>query len=152
MEKCFFRFFVVAYTEKLTKDKRPMRASFTELRKEILKIIEESAQPLMAKDVLTKLEPQPNLSTIYRALDFLCRKGLVKSVSFSSDANYYFSAKKGHAHFLYCKGCSEIQVFAQCFADKIQKNIEHEFDYKITDHFFYFSGICDDCRHRMVDL
>lgn len=152
MKKCFFRFFVVAYTEKLTKDKRPMRASFTELRKEILKIIEESAQPLMAKDVLTQLEPKPNLSTIYRALDFLCRKGLVKSVSFSSDANYYFSAKKGHAHFLYCKGCSEIQVFDQCFADKIQKNIEHEFDYKITDHFFYFSGICDDCRHRMVDL
>jgi len=56
MEKCFFRFFVVAYTEKSTKDKRPMRASFTELRKEILKIIEESAQPLMAKDVLTQLD------------------------------------------------------------------------------------------------
>lgn len=129
-----------------------MRASFTDLRKEILKIIEESAQPIMAKDVLNQLEPKPNLSTIYRALDFLCRKGFIKSVSFSTDANYYFGAKKAHSHFLYCKGCSEIQVFDQCFAEKIQKNIEHEFDYKITDHFFYFSGICDGCRHRMVDL
>jgi Fur family ferric uptake transcriptional regulator len=129
-----------------------MRLSFTELRKEILRCIEGSERPLMAKDVFDRLETKPNLSTVYRALDFLCKNGLIKSVSFNSDASYFFSGKKAHAHFLYCQECSAIQVFDKCFAERIQDDVEHEFDYKIMDHFFYFSGLCDSCQRHKKNL
>ena len=125
-----------------------MRRSFTELRQEILKNIKESEKPISVKDIHARLESKPNLSTVYRALDYLCSKGFVKSISFASDGSYYFSAENAHSHFVYCKECSEIKVFEKCFAEEIQDQIEDKFDYKITDHFFYFAGICDSCRHN----
>ena len=125
-----------------------MRRSFTELRKEMLKCIEDSEQPLTAKEIHARLQSKPNLSTVYRALDYLCKKGFVKTISFSVEGNYFYSSKNAHAHFVYCKECTEIKVFDDCFAEKIQDNIEDKFDYKITDHIFYFSGICDTCLHN----
>ena len=122
-----------------------MKRGFTNLRKEILEFIEESEQPLTAKQVHNLLESKPNLSTIYRALDYLCRKGLVKSVYFAAEGNYFYSTKKSHSHFVFCEECTNIKVFDDCFAEKIQESIEDKFNYKIKDHIFYFSGICDNC-------
>ena len=123
-----------------------MNKGFTKLRKEILKHIRESDYPLTVRQIFNLLQKKPNLSTVYRALDFLYEQGHIKSVSFSSEAKYYFSADKAHSHFIYCNSCAEIKVFDQCFADTIQVDLEKKYDYKITDHFFYFSGTCDSCQ------
>lgn len=123
-----------------------MKQSFTELRKEILAVIEESEQPLMAEEVFDRLPSKLNLSTVYRAIDFLLKKGLIKAAAFSSEAKFFYSGKKEHSHFIYCKGCSKIEEFDRCFAQNIQNDVESELDYKITDHFFYFAGICNSCR------
>lgn len=125
-----------------------MRRGFTNLRKEILKFIEESEQPLTAKQVHSLLQSKPNLSTIYRALDYLCRKGYVKSVYFAAEGNYFYSTKKAHSHFVYCEECTKIKVFDECFAEKIQEGIEDKFNYKITGHIFYFSGVCNNCLNN----
>ncbi|MEM7008735.1 MAG: transcriptional repressor [Thermodesulfobacteriota bacterium] len=122
-----------------------MKRGFTNLRKEILKYIEQSEQPLTAKEIYQMLQSKPNLSTVYRALDYLCKNKYVKTISFSSEGNYFYSAKMEHSHFIYCKECTEIKTFDDCFAEKIQDNVEDKFDYKITDHIFYFSGICNTC-------
>lgn len=125
-----------------------MGKGFTDLRKEILKFIEDSEQPLTAKKIHSLLEPKPNLSTIYRALDYLCDKGYVKSIYFASEGSYFYSSKNSHSHFVFCQECTEIKVFDDCFAEKIQSNIEDKFNYKITDHIFYFSGVCNTCLNN----
>ncbi|MGQ0792864.1 MAG: Fur family transcriptional regulator [Deltaproteobacteria bacterium] len=127
-----------------------MKLSFTDLRREILSVIEQSEKPLTVREIHDKTTVKPNLSTIYRALDFLAKNGLIKSISFSVDGRFFYSAKREHAHFLFCKSCSEIREFARCFADEIQRNIEDEMDYKITDHFFYFAGVCNSCLNIKV--
>lgn len=123
-----------------------MRKSFTELRKEILNLIDQAEQPLTVKEIHDRLISKPNLSTVYRALEFLLKKGLIKTISFSLEGKFYYSGKKEHSHFIYCKECSKIEEFDQCFAENIQHSIEDKLDYKITDHFFYFAGICNSCQ------
>lgn len=118
----------------------------TELRKEILRVIETSEIPLNADEIYQKLGTKPNLSTIYRGLSFLEDNGMIKSISFDSHVRFFYPAGKNHPlHFIYCKNCKKIEVFNECFADKIQAQIEQRHGCVITDHVFYFIGLCSKC-------
>ncbi|TYB93744.1 MAG: transcriptional repressor [Kosmotoga sp.] len=118
---------------------------FTPLRKKIYKMIEESDSPINANTIYKKMNDKPDQSSIYRALNYLEEKGMVKSLTFNTKINYYFTPKKHPHHFLYCKKCGKTESFDICFANKIQKKIEDTHYFNITDHVFYFIGICEDC-------
>jgi Fur family ferric uptake transcriptional regulator len=109
---------------------------FTPLRKEIYKMIEDTDSPINADTIYKKLDNKPDLSSIYRALNYLEKKGMVKSLTFNTKINYYFTPKKHPRHFLYCKKCGKT------------KKIEDKHNFKITDHVFYFIGICKECMKR----
>ncbi|WP_068348222.1 Fur family transcriptional regulator [Kosmotoga arenicorallina] len=120
----------------------------TKLRKEILKLIENSEVPLCADEIFENLEKKPNLSSVYRGLCYLEDKGMIKSISFDGNTRYFFMATEHSNHYLYCKTCGKLEVFDICFADRIQKELEKKHDYKILDHIFYFVGICSECRKK----
>ena len=122
-----------------------MDAKLTRLREEILRVVNDAENPLSVKQIKNRIQAYPNLSSIYRALDFLSEKNLVHSLSFSGMA-YYFTGKKGSGHFLICKGCNEMIEFEDCVADGLQKKIQKMYDYVITDHILFFEGFCTECR------
>jgi len=122
-----------------------MKSRLTDARREILRVIDEAEKPLNAKIIEKRMKSQPNLSTVYRALDFLEAKKFIHSVSFSG-VKFYFTNKKGNGHFLVCKECHEILEFRGCVAENLQKKIQREYDYKITDHVLYFQGLCMECQ------
>ena len=117
----------------------------TELRKDILKIIKNADKPLNARKILDSMNSRPNLSTVYRALDYMEKHGFIQSIAFFEGTRFYYSMNK-HAHFLLCKECHEIQEFEHCTAHKILGTLEKEYNYRITDHVLFFRGICMDCR------
>lgn len=117
----------------------------TSLRKEIFTIIEHSDIPVNVKSIIDHLSSAPNLSTVYRALDYMEKKGLVQSLALFEGIRFYYGGDK-HSHFIICSECREIKGFDHCNAEAILKHIEKDFDYKITDHVFYFTGLCGDCR------
>ena len=98
-------------------------AKLTRLREEILRVVNDAEKPLSVKQIKNRIQAYPNLSSIYRALDFLSEKNLVHSLSFSGMA-YYYTGKKGSGHFLICKGCNEMIEFEDCVADGLQKKIQ----------------------------
>lgn len=121
---------------------------FTELRRKILERIRASESAITAEEVLESVRPeQPDLSTIYRALGFLEKKGYLKSVVFDCSTRFYHLAEDHPVHFLHCMKCHRTQTFNKCFADQIEDALEQEHDFKITDHVFYFLGLCSDCRN-----
>ncbi len=122
-----------------------MKSRLTDFKKEVLSVIDKAEKPLIAKAILNRMNSEPNLSTIYRALDFLRRKKYIQSVSFSG-VKFYFTGKKGNGHFLVCKECHEIIEFEDCIALNLQKKIQEQYDYKITDHVLYFKGLCPECQ------
>src|SRR3989339_746680 len=117
----------------------------TNLRKEIFSIIDHSDIPVNVKTITDQIESNPNLSTVYRALDYMEKKGLIQSIALFDGVRFYCSGEK-HTHFIICRECHEIKGFDHCNADAILKSIENELNYKVTDHVFYFTGFCGDCK------
>ena len=122
-----------------------MRPRLTELRKEIAGIVRDAEKPINVRTILDRLYSQPNLSTIYRALEFLEKKNYVQSVSLFDGTRLYYGRER-HVHFVVCEECREIIEFDVCAAKKIQEMIEEEYKYTVTDHVLYFKGYCRDCR------
>jgi Fur family transcriptional regulator, ferric uptake regulator len=117
----------------------------TSLRKEIYAIIDHSDIPVNVKSISDRLGSSPNLSTVYRALDYMEKKGLIQSLALFEGIRFYYGGSK-HSHFIICSECREIKGFDHCNAETILNHVEKDFDYKITDHVFYFTGLCGDCR------
>ena len=124
-----------------------MIKKFTRKRQIVLDKILDYDKPITAEELMRLIDEGFNLSTVYRALEFLEEKGLIKSISFDGNLRYFFSSE-GHHHFLYCERCHSIQTFNECAAERLQKKVEEEFDYEIKDHVFYFTGICEACRNE----
>ena len=122
-----------------------MEASLSDMRRDVLGIVEQAEKPLNAKAIAEHLDPQPSLSTVYRALDHMERRGLVQSVAFFNGTRYYYGGNRD-AQFILCRECHEIREFERCNAFEIRETLEREFDYRLSGHVLYFKGICPDCR------
>jgi len=126
-----------------------MKPRLTERRKEILQVINESGKPLNAKDIFEKISSQPNLSTVYRALDFLEKEKYINSVSFSRIKFYYKGLEEEGGHFLFCGKCHEILEFNDCVVHDLKDKIQEQFNYTITGHVLCFEGVCSDCQNYL---
>jgi Fur family transcriptional regulator, ferric uptake regulator len=122
-----------------------MKPALTALRKEILSIIMNASKPLSAKSIFKAVSSMPNLSTIYRALEYFETHSQIQSISLAGTKYFYTSAKKGYGHFITCKECHEIIEFEECAIDTFQRKIQKKFGYIITGHTLYFEGFCADC-------
>ena len=123
-----------------------MRPAITEMRKDILRIIEESDVPVTVKKIRELLKASPDNSTIYRALRYFQEKNLIKSLIFADNVQYFYSAGRPHSHFVLCRECRRMDPFDSCAAHHLQDKVEKQMEYEILDHFFYFVGICKNCR------
>ena len=126
-----------------------MRPPVTELRKAILEIVENSDTPMMAKAVHEKMNKKPDLSTVYRALEyFLNEKRLIK-IYLNNKGQFFYSSRKSPGHFIICKQCSLIVSFDSCPAKSIENEIENQFGFTISDHILQFVGLCKTCSRSV---
>mgnify|MGYP001552013303 CR=1 FL=1 len=114
-------------------------------RKTILDLLNQSDKPLLAKVIHKKLPLDMNLSTVYRALEYLEKNNLISSAIFFENNRFFWSKKKDHHHFIYCQGCGEIHEFDDCVASAIQEKIQKKYQFEINDHFLLFRGKCRHC-------
>jgi Fur family transcriptional regulator, ferric uptake regulator len=122
-----------------------MNQRLTAWRKRVLAAVESSTCPVTAKAIHSQLGGRPDVSTVYRALEFLEGYGLVSSVTLF-DGERYFSRADGHEHLIMCSRCHEIKTFDECPAAGLQRTVEQVSGYRITGHVLYFSGLCPVCR------
>lgn len=122
----------------------------TSLRREVLDLINNSESPLSADAIYGALKEKPNLSSVYRSLAFLEDEGLIRSISFECETRFYFSSEREPVHFLHCKKCHKTEPFYECFADSFAKKVAESRDFTITNHVFYFIGICGECKRKLL--
>lgn len=89
---------------------------------------------------------RPDLSTVYRALDFLVKADRVQSISLGRTAYFFGANSTGCGHFLSCEHCHEIVNIEECVSTPLQKQLENETHYCIHRHLLYFEGLCPDCQ------
>jgi Fe2+ or Zn2+ uptake regulation protein len=102
-----------------------------------------------ASDIFTQakaLKSTLGYSTVYRALDRLCRMGLVLELHLpGTNAALYEQARAGHAHFV-CRACGRIEdVDCEVPAEAIQAFVsEREGD--VDEIILTVHGRCAGCR------
>jgi len=125
---------------------------FTDLRKEILRMIWEGHGPQKAYDLLHKLQqtnPAAKPATVYRALDFLIENGFIHKVaSLNSFVGCSHPLKHQECYFLICDDCKNI---SECCDPNITAIIQattkqNQFVAKNTT--LEISGHCTECLNR----
>ncbi|MBN2789727.1 MAG: transcriptional repressor [Candidatus Delongbacteria bacterium] len=118
----------------------------TKLRQKILDVIDNSEKIINIKNIWGSLDPQPNITSVYRSIDHLENKDLINSISISG-VKYLISKNiKGHGHFVICRECKEVTNFEDCVISALQEKLQKDLDYNITSHVLYFEGYCKDCE------
>ena len=118
---------------------------FTKNRERVLEVLKVADKPLTIGQIKNEINNNMNVSTIYRAIDFLERNHFIESASFGKSIRFFFYQNK-FSHFLYCERCSNIQVFNKCAAEFLEKAVLEEHNFKINSHVFYFTGLCEKCK------
>lgn len=114
----------------------------TPIRKNILKLLDQSPYPLSVNDLRKHIEA--NKTTIYRQLDSLTREGLVNQVHLSDRKVRYEPTGGCHHHHLVCEGCGvvkDVPLDESILLSQLKK-IK---DFKISRHSLEFFGLCNKC-------
>ena len=122
----------------------------TKCRAAILDILEQSDQPVAADRLFHQLNEKNimlSFSTVYRTLDALTDKKLVKKLTIAGEDKALFEYnRKGHRHYLICLGCKKILSIEHCPLKGYEEILKKETDYAISGHKLDIYGYCPDCQ------
>lgn len=90
------------------------------------------------------------LPTVYRNLEQLCRIGLLVRVEGSENRFYYGLCRAedplSHHHHIVCTGCRQVREVDSCAFHEIDREVERQTGFMLTEHVLYLKGLCPDCR------
>ena len=122
----------------------------TRQRAAILDILSLSQQPQAAEDVYLSLKQQQvevNLSTVYRALETMAGKNVVRKVSVAGDNRMLYELNKpSHRHYLVCVQCKKMLAVGHCPLDAYEKDVAKDTNYAIMGHRLDIYGLCPECQ------
>jgi Fur family ferric uptake transcriptional regulator len=131
-------------------------------RQTILDVLSKKEKHLSAEDVFLEVHkryPDIGLTTVYRTLNLLTQIGLVLKFDFGDGkARYKLSSspkKEGRHHHLVCTKCKRVIDYKDFIDEeeklfkKTKKVLAKKYNFKITDHFVRFYGLCEECRSEI---
>ena len=90
--------------------------------------------------------PTLSLSTIYRNINEMVKKGVLSEVKIANKKDYFEITKDKHIH-LVCKECGNIEDFV-VDTDEIIQKVQQLTKNKIIDTTLTFDVICKECLSR----
>ena len=91
--------------------------------------------------------PRLSLSTVYRTLQVLKKRDLVKELHFDETHHHYEAKPSSEHHHLVCFGCGKIVEFKCSLSSKLKGDIARENNFKITNIEIRMTGYCSNCRN-----
>jgi Fur family ferric uptake transcriptional regulator len=118
-------------------------------RTAILDMLERSDRPVAAEQVYLALKDRDiaiNLSTVYRTLDTLAGKNLVRRLTFVGEGRAFYEYDRSvHRHYLVCLACRRILSIDRCPLGSYEKALEDETHFSIAGHRLDIYGYCPQC-------
>ena len=95
-------------------------------------------------DMVRKRLPRIGLGTVYRNLDLMAARGIIKKLEVGGEQKRFDGDISQHYH-IRCVKCNRVEdIFIE--RDKRLENVAASCcNYKILDHHVQFSGICSKC-------
>lgn len=125
----------------------------TPQRRAVLNIIMENpGKHLTTEEIydLVKVQcPDIGLATVYRTLQILDEMDLIMKINLDDGCSRYeynVHQDDHEHHHLICTNCGKIMEVNEDLLDSIERQIENDYDFTITDHKVKFFGLCSKCR------
>lgn len=99
-------------------------------------------------DRIKKKYQRISRSTVYRNLQRLCEKGLIRKRSIPGQADVYDSICTNHYH-IRCERCGRVFDVDMEYMDDIGKKIRDKRGFTFLTHDIIFTGICPDCQKKI---
>lgn len=115
-------------------------------------LLENESDHLSAEDVFMKVKdkyPEIGLATVYRTLELLNELKVLDKINFGDGVSRYDLRKEGakHSHHhLVCIKCGSVEEIEEDLLPEVEKIVERDYNFQITDHRLTFHGICRDCQ------
>jgi len=123
----------------------------TKPRENVLLILERAEKPLSAMEICSEIEKAGEsawLSTVYRILELLVKKGVVVKISvMNNEMALYELNRFQHKHYAVCLGCHKIIVMDNCPMERFIPKIR-DADFHVTGHHLEVYGYCKDCSSK----
>jgi len=126
-----------------------MRKRLSGFRKEIVSLLDVRGIPLSVKDIHSACG-ESDLSTVYRALEYLESAGMVKALAIPcgcGQSRYYYTGKD-HIHYLHCEECHSFIPIPCSGMKKREEDIRSNYNFDVTEHVLLFFGKCGSCKAR----
>ena len=113
----------------------------------LLETLQKAGKPMSISEILDQMHGTVDETTIYRTLDALKEKKIVRQLDFQHGHGEYELVDAKHHHHLVCVQCNKVEdiVLETDLADE-EKRIEREKKFKILDHSLEFFGLCEKCQ------
>lgn len=122
----------------------------TAAREALVELFMNDMTPYSVSEVIEALERtgiSVNKTTVYRELDFLQERGIIKEVRIDTERAYYEFGLGSHHHHIKCIQCKDIvDVELTLKVEAEEKRIGKEHGFQVLDHSIEFFGICSSCQ------
>lgn len=121
----------------------------TRPRLAVLKVIAATNASLTPGEIHTLAQafyPNTGLVTVYRTLDLLAARGLVRRVHGPDGRHAYAPASAAHGHHLICENCHTVTEFENCNLEGLVSSLQRRTGFTISGHRLELFGYCPNCR------
>ncbi len=115
-----------------------------------LKLLESSNKPVDVQTMISYLEKnriETDPATVFRIVNVLAEKGLVRPVQLNEGKTRYEVSSDEDHHHLICTNCGRIEDVSDSFMLNLEKRIEKEKEFHIKSHALEFYGLCKNCQN-----
>lgn len=133
--------------KKITNDLKSQVIRLTRQRAIIMEVLKGTTLHPTADwiyDRVRKRCPNVSLGTIYRNLNLLKEKGLIRELTFGKNTARYDYNFEPHHHII-CLKCGKLEDIECEVHPNLNKSVEKMSGYKIVAHQLEFNGICPGC-------
>jgi Fur family ferric uptake transcriptional regulator len=128
----------------------------TNQRRDILKVIlDNKNEHLSCEDVfgiVSKINPEIGIATVYRTLQLFEKLNIVYKINFDDGLSRYelnIGSENHHHHHLICLKCGRVIEVKLDLLESLEEEIENEGNFKVVDHNVKFYGYCRNCATEM---
>lgn len=113
----------------------------------LLETLEKTGKPMSIPEILEQMRSSIDEATVYRTLDALKEKKIVRQLDFQHGHGEYELADSKHHHHIVCVQCDKVEdIILKTDLRAEEKQITKEKQFKILDHSLEFFGLCEKCQ------
>jgi len=123
----------------------------TPQRLAVVAALQAQSHYVTARDLhaaLLRAQPRPplGLATVYRTLEVLVDCGLAEPFPQPNNEMRYAFCSARHHHHLVCNSCGLVAEVPGCALRAVERDLERQSHFAISDHALTFFGACQDCQ------